>query len=269
MSGWNKPTERPVETKKAAKPAFKHVLIASGVVAVLGCVLLLVFSGGGEKSKAKAEKKAAAIKEVKPAATAKVDVKPLEAKREKAKNEVLSCHTNSDSGIVYERVRRPDGSTMTIQHKPDPVFSNLCDNVIAMVIGSERGNIPPLPPVDENRLRESFLQSVVSPVKVLPTDSEKVAAMKLAVQAYRQAIEENLKAGDSRSILAMIQDHIQDANDKFALKAEAIRQIREDCADADAEFRKEYVGKVNAYLEKYGVSPVKFDDSENTERKKR
>ena len=46
MSGWNKPTERPVETKKAAKPAFKHVLIASGVVAVLGCVLLLVFSGG-------------------------------------------------------------------------------------------------------------------------------------------------------------------------------------------------------------------------------
>ena len=249
-------------------PRLRRGLLA-GIIVVLGALCFFIFSGNETRQDAASTKERGRIKEVTPAKVSKVEAVHQEVKQAKPKDEVISCYTNSDSGVVYERVRRPDGSTLTIQHKPDPLFSNLCDNVIAMIIGSEGGNIPPLPPIDEDRLRESFVQSLLSPVKVEPTDSEKVAAMKLAVREYRKAIVDNIKAGDSRSVLAMIQDHVRDANDKFILKADAIKQINEDCADGDAEFRAEYVRKVNAYLEKYGVSPIETDDSDQPERKAR
>ena len=269
MAGWNRPGEAPKKAAKRPSPV-RGVVAGALVVALAAGAYFAFFAGTGEKpQKAVKEKSPSAIKEVTPAPAPKAKAAEKPAPKPKKKWDVISCSTNTDSGVIYERVRLPDGSTMTVQHKPDPVFSNLCDNVIAMIICSEGGNIPPLPPIDEERLRESFIQSVASPVRVASSDSEKVAAMKLAVQEYRQAIAENISAGDSRSVLAMIQDHVRETNEKFSLKAEAIKQVHAACADSDAEFQAEYVKKVNAYLEKYGVSPIETDNSGETERKTR
>lgn len=265
MSGWNKPTGKPVETKKAAKPAFKHVLIASGVVAVLGCVLLLVFGGGDGAPKAKAEKKAGVIKEaaaVPRAVTGNVE-SAESAVAKKEEREVIRATTNKD-GVVMQTLRYPDGRTVLKRVPPPPVFANKCDQAIVMALSSRNGGpIPPLPPMSDRDIDKAFQESMLSPISISSEDSERVAALKAMVKSVRTEILEMIKGGDQRSVAQILRDHVRDSNNRLELKVSARQELEKVYVSEGEDFARAFLEKVNAHLEKCGVEPISGLPNEN------
>lgn len=169
---------------------------------------------------------------------------------------ILSAETNQD-GVVFTDYRLADGSLVTRKTLPPPIFSNVCDQVIAMIV-SAHGNqkIPPLPPLNESIIRKGFQEGLLNPIRIGADDSPKVAALKLAVMDVRRCIAENLHSGDSRSFVQMINDHVKAFNDNVDFRHEAIKELKMACEGVAPEDTKVYLDKVNEHLEKMGIEKI-------------
>lgn len=169
---------------------------------------------------------------------------------------VLSAETNS-SGTVMIDYELADGSRITRKILPPPIFSNACDQAIAMIVTSgNRRRIPPLPPLNEARVRQAFQDGLLAPIRVSEQDSPRVAALKLAVRDIRSSIGENIRNGDDRSIVKMIQDHVNAHNANIQLRADAVAELKKACENATPDEQRAYLDAVNGHLDKLGVDRI-------------
>jgi hypothetical protein len=85
-----------------------------------------------------------------------------------ATNEVVLSVVTNKSGYIVERVQLPDGTTAKRVHTPPPIFDNVSDQMIAMVVSVPPGqSIPPLP--HDSNLDESFRKSLGTEIKIPET----------------------------------------------------------------------------------------------------
>lgn len=201
----------------------------------------------------------------KPAATNAPAEKPLPpwndsfmTNREmRLKYSTLFQATTNDGGLIIERYRLPNGKTWRKMIDPPPVFNNISDQAIAMVVGGAAGApIPPVPGLDSANLNAEFIKSLEVPIQIEPDDTPRIAALKIAVKETREEIAAAIKAGDKRSVGEILSGHIKLNNRQSSLQGEALRaldQVRDrDGEEAAAEFLK----AVNENLKSYGVAPV-------------
>lgn len=201
----------------------------------------------------------------KPAATNAPAEKPLPpwndsfmTNREmRLKYSTLFQATTNDGGLIIERYRLPNGKTWRKMIDPPPVFNNISDQAIAMVVGGAAGApIPPVPGLDSANLDAEFIKSLEVPIQIEPDDTPRIAALKIAVKETREEIAAAIKAGDKRSVGEILSGHIKLNNRQASLQGEALRaldQVRDrDGEEAAAEFLK----AVNENLKSYGVAPI-------------
>ena len=165
--------------------------------------------------------------------------------------------TTNDGGLIIERYRLPNGKTWRKMIDPPPVFGNISDQAIAMVVGGAAGApIPPVPGLDSANLDVEFIKSLEVPIQIEPGDTPRIAALKIAVKETREEIAAAIKAGDKRSVGEILSEHISLNNRQASLQGEALRaldQVRDrDGEEAAAEFLK----AVNENLKSYGVAPI-------------
>lgn len=261
MSGWNKPTEKPVETKKAAKPAFKHVLIASGVVAVLGCVLLLVFSGGDEKPKAKTEKKASVIKEVKPAAATKSDpMTNVVAKEEEetylGRKVVKRVETTNETGRVKIVVTTDDGQTHRYYRTGQArrIFKFESDYALANLLSTPEGATPAPYPISPG-LDEAFKASLMNPIMDEEDDTDEDRALKERVRQARLDAVDLMNQGFT--FTQILTEHQTRARENSEVALSVAKEAKKILEEYGAEEASKYVRKMNEALGRMGIGPVK------------
>ena len=165
--------------------------------------------------------------------------------------------TTNEGGLVIERYRLPNGKTWRKMIDPPPLFNNISDQAIAMVVGGAAGApIPPVPGLDSANLDKAFAESLLTPIEISPDDPPRIAALKLAVKETREEIAAAIKAGDTRSVGEILNDHISLNNRQAELQAEALRAVDavrdKDGEEAAAEFLK----AVNGHLKSYGAAPI-------------
>ena len=167
--------------------------------------------------------------------------------------------TTNNGGLVIERYRLPNGKTWRRIVEPPPIFDNISDQAIAMVMASRAGApIPPVPGLDDANLNEEFVKSLTSPIHVEENDSPRTAALKIAVKEVREEIARLLKEGDTRTVGQILRDHMTANNHNVEMQTEALaaaKKIRETDGEAAAE---EYLKAVNEQLKSYGIHPIRL-----------
>jgi len=165
--------------------------------------------------------------------------------------------TTNEGGLVIERYRLPNGKTWRKIIEPPPLFGNICDQAIAMVMSGAAGApIPPVPGLDNANLDAEFLKSLEVPIRIEPDDPPRVAALKLAVKETRDEIVRLKADGDKRTVGQMLNEHIKATNRNAEMQAEALRAIEEVRRKDGDEMADEYLKAVNENLKSYGVAPV-------------
>ena len=272
--GWNRPAaNQPTVKKGGAKAPSKVKGIVAGIVTVcaLGGLCLLMFSGGDDAPKAKAEKKPTKIKEVTPApapkaAAAKVaaEVKPtVNLPPEKQIVEMISSKTNDD-GLVVERYRTADGKTHSRQIPPKPMFETCTDQAIAMaLIGEASGHSMPPIPVSSNA-DEEFRKSLEKDIVIDDADSDEARRIKLAVKGARESIREMMDKG--MKFAEIIQDHQKEVNDNVSIRNGVIKDVKQFLAEGDRESAEKYLFKVNIALQQMGIEEVSMPLSKDERR---
>ena len=220
-------------------------------------------------AKPKAEKPAAQPKPApKPVATNALPVAKEEAlppwddsfmknREMRLKYSTLFQATTNEGGLVIERYRLPNGKTWRKIVEPPPMFSNICDQAIAMVMaGASGAPIPPVPGLDDANLDAEFMKSLEVPIRIEPDDPPRVAALKLAVKETRDEIVRLKGDGDKRTVGQMLSEHIKANNRNAEMQAEALRAIEEVRRKDGDEMAEEYLKAVNENLKSYGVAPV-------------
>lgn len=180
----------------------------------------------------------------------------------------LETVTTSNTGVVNQRWRMPNGRYWRRQIDPPPIFSNPSDQTIAMALGDRSGSpIAPYPGFDDANLNEEFTKSLAQPIRIGEDDPPWKAALKMAVKEVREEILASIKAGDTRSVGEILRDHVQENNRQADLKGEALMgyyKIQREEGDAAAEV---YLEKVNKALKGFGVTPIKSKSTGKSSRK--
>ena len=177
----------------------------------------------------------------------------------KAEHVLIEARTNSNSGVIIERYRTPDGKTHRKVINPPPIFSNPSDQIIALAMSARAGQrIPPLPPMRPDQLNQAFVNSLSSPIEIQDDDKPEVAALKLAVSQTRSEIAELIKAGDGRTVAEILQEHVETTNRNADMRAEAASQLRRILESRDPELAEEYLSRANKLLQEYGINPLKM-----------
>ena len=169
--------------------------------------------------------------------------------------------TTNEGGLVIERYRMPNGKTWRKIVEPPPVFSNIGDQAIAMVVGAATGgNIPPAPGLGDVNLDAEFMKSLKEPIRIEQDDPPRIVALKMAVQETREEIVRLKAEGDTRTVGQMLGDHIKASNRNANMQADAlaaVKRVRETDGEAAAE---EYLKAVNLHLKSFGVRPIRLGE---------
>lgn len=170
-----------------------------------------------------------------------------------ATNEVILSVVTNKSGYIVERVQLPDGTTAKRVHTPPPIFDNVSDQMIAMVVSVPPGHsIPPLP--HDATLDESFRKSLGTEIKILETDTPEVRELKAAVLATRVELAELIKKG--YTVQQALDEHCRLANENADVHASALMEIKALLKAGDLEGAQKYAEKMNAALKEMGAPAV-------------
>ena len=211
-------------------------------------------------SRASASPNVAKVSESKPEPPLKWQESFITNSAMRMKFSVLASAQTNDSGVVTERYRLPDGRYWRRQIDPPPIFENMSDNAIAMVLGDRSGApIPPVPGLDDANLDEAFIQSLSMPIEIGDTDSPGIAALKMAVMEAREEIKQALKSSPGRRVGEILQEHIELTNHQADMTADALKileKVRQRDGDEAAE---EYAERINERLKSFGMPPIKAE----------
>ena len=168
-------------------------------------------------------------------------------------NEVVLSVITNRSGYIVERVQLPDGTTAKRIHTPPPVFDNVSDQMIAMVVSVPPGQaIPPLP--HDPNLDEAFAKSLGTEIKILETDTSEVRELKAAVLATRVELAELVKKG--YTVQQALDEHCRLANENADVHAGALVEMKALLKAGDLEGAQKYAERINAALKEMGAQTV-------------
>ena len=185
------------------------------------------------------------------------------AKKEENVKLNFTAVTNS-SGEVMERWRTPDGKTHARLVPPKPLFDNVIDQTLSLVLSVPKGHtLPPMPGLGPNATKE-FAEALKKPIVINEDDPEDVKRAKLLVQAGREAIFDQLETG--KSVNEIIAEHCAAVNDNAELHNTVNSEYRKLLAEGDLEGAETYRQEANKILEKSGAEPVQQHGS--TSRRK-
>ena len=178
--------------------------------------------------------------------------------------ETLNCITNSD-GMIVEKFKTADGKThKVIRPSRPPIFRHITDDLLSMVL-VDNGPMPPLPL--SGNMDKEFLESLKDPISVEDGDDEKTIARKEAVIALRKEVDELMRQGVG--FTDILREHQRIFNDNRALRDEAIAELRRVRDEGDTEGTRQYLEKVNAFLEKRGIEPISMPTTMAERRQER
>jgi hypothetical protein len=206
----------------------------------------------------------------KPAATNAPAEKPLPpwndsfmTNREmRLKYSTLFQATTNDGGLIIERYRLPNGKTWRKMIDPPPVFNNISDQAIAMVVGGAAGgNIPPAPGLGDVNLDTEFRKSLQEPIRIEHDDPPRIVALKMAVQETREEIVRLKAEGDTRTVGQMLGDHIKASNRNANMQADALAAVKRVRETDGEEAAAEYLKAVNLHLKSFGVRPIRLGEA--------
>ena len=274
--GWNGSGggSTPVKPKAAAKkPSPIRGLVAGLVVVALAVVAYFAFFAGSEKPQAERNvKDQKRIKTVKPAVQPKTNSTPrqaVEKVEEKPKkvvdgpspdDKVLSCETNTTSGMIIERKVDSKGRVYRARRPLPSIFESESDTILSMVTADSGGSLPPVPVASGADLEKAFVESLKKPIVINETDSEAVKAAKERVIAAREAMDALMRQGKGFNEVIHEQQQLVRENQEWRneLRAEVAKTAKEDIGLA-----KEFCKKVNEELEKSGLEPISEPLSED------
>jgi len=245
------------------------VFLCTAVV-VLWCFVFsrqpVVEEGNGVEIKKNIADNSKNVKSAKTVATVVEVEKIEEVKTTDSDRILLQTTTNALTGSITETYRTPDGKVHKHVKRPPPIFPNVSDQMIAMLVSAKSGQrIPPLPQMQPDKLDQAFAESLLSPITINENDLPEAVALKMAVKAVRNEIASSIKAGDTRNVSEILRDHVDQVNFDVELRCEAIRQLKKVLDEGDPEFSKAYLNKVNENLAKYGIDSLEMP-RQSTER---
>ena len=151
-----------------------------------------------------------------------------------------------------------------ISEKTAPVFSNVTDQVITMVLSPSDGGIPPIPLTPD--MEQAFLKSLKTEIVILDTDDEKTRALKQSVKETREEIKRLMDQGVT--FTQVIRDHQRLVNENAKVRQELLLELKRirDSGDIDGavKFRRE----MNAALQQMGIKELTLPvtEAERAER---
>lgn len=258
--------------KSFSSSQIKGLLAGVVVVAVsIGLYFALFNSSGNVKSDRKKEvknkpTKVVAVSNEKPSRKPKVS-SPTNAvpQAEKTKPTIdpkakldFTAVTNAQ-GEVMQRWRTPDGKTHARLVPPKPLFDNVIDQTLSIVLSAPKGHVlPPMPGLGPNATKE-FAEALKKPIVINEDDPEDVKRAKLLVQAGREAIFDALESG--KSVNEIISEHCAAVNDNAEMHNTVSAEYRKLIAEGDLEGAETYRQEANKILEKSGAEPVQQQGS--------
>ena len=134
-----------------------------------------------------------------------------------------------------------------------PVFNNASDQVLAMAVGGAPGqDIPPLPL--SKGIEEDFKNSLTNKIEILPTDDERVKALKQAVIETRAQMKEMVDKG--YSVEEVLNQHQKMLAANAKARRDAIVELRGILESGDAAAAEHYVNVMNAAFQQVGIEPI-------------
>ena len=254
----------------------KKTLLTSSVLflAVLSLTYFLCVPSYPKKENIKKEvvsKQKVASKEKSPSAK-KVSVAPntnsktnvastvVPTKKEENVKLNFTAVTNSN-GEVMERWKTPDGKTHARLVPPNPVFDNVIDQTLAIMLSVPKGHsMPPMPSLGANATKE-FAEALKKPIVINDDDSDDVKKAKLLVQAGRDAIFEQLESG--KSVNEIIADHCAAVNDNAEMHRTVTKEYHKLISEGDLEGAETYRQEANKILQRSGADIVEPHNARN------
>jgi len=232
----------------AVKLPLKNLLIALAAFAAVAIVCFIIFgrsaatSKSGKKTTAKVAKTEAVVKGTHTAAEnggAAVVREPRGTKTNVARVGVKPAETNAEEEAAKDV-------------KP-PVFNNASDQVLAMAVGGAPGqDIPPLPL--SKGIEEDFKNSLTNKIEILPTDDERVKALKQAVIETRAQMKEMVDKG--YSVEEVLNQHQKMLAANAKARRDAIVELKGILDSGDAAAAGHYVNVMNAAFQQVGIEPI-------------
>jgi len=256
-SKWNQP-------HKAAKRTESGVSVWRGAIAalvvVVGAAIAFWLIGGhdseGLKPKEKPQAKTS-LDTPKPAAN-----RPSESKGNEAQDArpvrleggvavVSESVRTNQSGAVVEKLKLADGRLIEKVHPPKSIFSNPSDQMIAVALSAKPGlSMAPLPNL--STIENDFANSLLEPIVIDESDSEKVRDLKLAVMEARAYIAAEVRNGRTvQECLNEHRDQMERIADSHQMAIEEIQKMKAD--GASSEEMLEFRMRVNEVFREKGL----------------
>lgn len=265
----------PRATKNSSAPNRFKGLIAGVLVVVASIGLYFAFFNSAKdpvstlkpdgESKVEKFRKPRADKPVKQIQTssgtnaAPKEVAPSKAQAIDPKAKLDFTATTNAQGEVMQRWRTPDGKTHARLVPPKPLFNNVIDQTLSIVLSVPKGHtLPPMPGLGPNATKE-FAEALKKPIVINEDDPEDVKRAKLLVQAGREAIFDALESG--KSVNEIISEHCAAVNDNAEMHNTVSAEYRKLIAEGDLEGAETYRQEANKILEKSGAEPVQQQGS--------
>lgn len=246
----------------------KPILISGAFIGIALVVAFLILSPSDAPSN-----KITVKKNAKPDVTTKLPVvarTPVEEPKKPETKEIKTGPGYHEGRRIISAVTNATGYTTIVTVGDDgrrkrhvvarpPIFERATDEVIMIALTTpENQEIPPLPDLGGKRADDEFRESLKTPIKILPTDSDKVRGYKEAVKAARKEILQRLDEGEH--FADIIQDHCKLKNENGAIRIEAIAELRQiEKKHGKAEAIK-YRDQMNDAFSRMGISPIELSE---------
>ena len=261
--GWNKPSvaSTPSPTPKKKPTALRGAVAGFIVVAVAAVVAFVLLSGGDAKPKAKAGKKPAAIKEVKPAVA--TNAVPMTNAAPKAEEEtylgrkvVKRVETTNETGRVKIVVTTDDGQTHRYYRTGQArrIFKHESDYALANLLSTPEGATPAPYPISPG-LDEDFKASLMNPIVDEEDDTDEDRALKERVRQARLDAVDLMNQGFT--FTQILTEHQTRARENSEVALSVAKEAKKILEEYGAEEASKYVRKMNEALGRMGIGPVK------------
>lgn len=145
-----------------------------------------------------------------------------------------------------------------LPERPAPIFSNVTDQVISMVLSPSDGGMPPIPLTPD--MEKAFLKSLKTEIVILDSDDEKTKALKLSVKETREEIKRLMDKG--MTFAQVIREHQHLVNENAKLRQEALVELKRLRDSGDVESAVKYKHDVNATLRQMGIKELSIPVTE-------
>ena len=150
-------------------------------------------------------------------------------------------------------VAEDDASAAEKKADKPSVFNNASDQVLAMAVGGAPGqDIPPLPL--SKGIEEDFKNSLTNKIEILPTDDERVKAIKQAVIETRAQMKEMVDKG--YSVEEVLNQHQKMLATNAKARRDAIVELKGIIDSGDAAAAEHYLNVMNTAFQQVGIEPI-------------